>query len=298
MKKYLIILICCIFVINVNAEKINKKTHRILIGGCSLGMIAIVGHDGEIEWQLPFKDEVSDLWLLPNGNILHSYKKGGIREIKPNLEKKQGAEIIWEWKTEPYNGKIGEIHTCQPLPEGRILVGESHNGISFIKEINREGKTLKVIELKGLGGKHSTFRQIRKTAKGTYLITQQKKNGKAMEYDADGKLIKTFPSGRFTASRLDNGNTLIGCGDEHRIIEVDKDNKIVWEVKQKDIEGMSLGFIAAVKRLPNGNTVLTNWGGHGGSKGPAVFEITPDKKIAWKISDKIKNRVSSFYIIE
>ena len=68
---------------------------------------------------------------------------------------------------------------------------------------------------------------------------------------------------------------LEGPGDAHRVIEVDAQNKIVWEVTESEIAGNKLGFAAGVQRLGNGNTVICNWPGHFASDPhePQAFEI-------------------------
>lgn len=279
-----------------NAAEIK---HRALISGCGLGYIGIVNEDSKIEWKLPYSPDVSDGFLLKNGNIIHSSKTEGVREIKPDYAKGEGGEVVWQWIPETLPGKSApEVHSCQMLPGDILLVGETHDGISYLREVDRKTKKIvKSVELTGLGGKHSSFRQVRKTKEGTYLITY---NGGSREYDAKGKLLRDFPGGRYSIIRLPNKNTLIGCGDTHNVIEVAPDNKIVWEIKQNDLEGegVKLGFVGGLQRLPNGNTVITNWGGHGGTKGPAVFEVTPDKKIVWKTPADIKNGVSSVQILD
>jgi hypothetical protein len=267
--------------------------HRLLISGCGLGYVAIIDGSGKVEWTMPEKQEASDTWLLPNGHILMSYKHG-VREIVPGLKSGKGAETVWERPT----ATGGETHACQPLPGNRILIGESYQGVSYILEIDREGKEYVRIELKDFGGKHNSFREIRKTPQGTYLVCQQRGGGKAMEIDAEGKTIRTFPGGRFVATRLPDGNTLIACGDEHRVIEVDPAGKIVWSIGQNDLEGVSLGFASGLQRLPNGNTLITNWGGHGGSAGAAILEVTRDKKVVWRSPDSISNRVSNLYVLD
>lgn len=276
-----------------------EEGHRVLISGCGLECISIVGADKEVEWTMSYSPEVSDAVFLENGNILHSSKYDGVREIKPNYETKQGGKVVWTWKPEPLNGKQGETHSCQLLPSGHILVGESHDNISFIKEIDRKtSKVIKQVELKNRGGAHTTFRQIRKTPQGTYLVTQQREEGRALEFSAEGKLLREFPDGRYVAVRLPNGNILLACGDAHRLIEVDSHNKIVWELKQNDLEGVRLGFIAGIQRLPNGNTLVTNWGGHGGAQGPTLLELTPEKKVVWTYDSAIKNRISSVQVLD
>ena len=59
-----------------------------------------------------------------------------------------------------------------------------------------------------------------------------------------------------------------------------------------------LGFIAGIWRLENGNLLLTNWGGHGGSSGGAVLEVTRDKTLVFSTGDAVKNRASSLFVEE
>ena len=199
------------------AKSAGKVAHRFLKCGCGGQSVAIVGKDGAIEWEYKTGDECSDAWMLPGGNIIYSFKKG-VRELKPD------KSTVWE-----YLAPIGaEVHSCQPLPEGRFLLGESYNdGSSQLYEMDREKKIHQTIKIQGGGNAHNQFRQVRKTPQGTYLVTYQRGGGKACEYDVNGKLLRTFPLGRYVAVRLPNGNTLITGGDEHRIIEVDAADKIV-----------------------------------------------------------------------
>jgi hypothetical protein len=92
---------------------------------------------------------------------------------------------------------------------------------------------------------------------------------------------------------------LIACGDEHRLVEVDPMDRVVWEVKENDIPGNRLGFVAGLQRLANGNTVICNWSGHSGlDSQPLVFELTRDKKLVWQVTDKRLNKISSIEILD
>jgi hypothetical protein len=266
--------------------------HRMLLGGCGLGKVILLNADKTVAWEMEDARESSDVWLLPSGNILHSTKEG-FREIKPDYKVGKGAEVVWS-----VNAPTGsECHACQPIGDDRYLVGYSSKTRSYMAEVDSKGKEYKVIEVEGQVGKHSSFRQVRKTDAGTYLTSQQSGGGKSREYSSDGKLIRTFPSGRFSALRLGNGNTLLGCGDEHRLIEVDKDNQIVWELKQGDLPGIQLGFIAGLWVLDNGHILFANWGGHGGATGGAVIEVNRDKKLISTTGDAVMHRVSSLFIV-
>jgi hypothetical protein len=270
----------------------TQAQHRLLVSGCSYGEVAVYAKDGTCEWRYPEENEADDAWLLPNNDVVMAYKYG-VRIVRPDWKTGVGGNVLRERPTP--NG--GETHSCQPIPGG-FLIGESLDDVSYIVELDAALKETKRIELKGLGGKHQTFRQIRKTPQNTYMITQQHKGGKAMEVDAAGAIIRTFPDGRFVAERLENGHTLIACGDAHRIIEVDPAGKIVWELAQNDLPGISIGFAAGVQRLPNGNTLFCNWGGHGGSEGGSIIEVSPDKQVIWSTSPGKANRIANVKVLK
>lgn len=271
----------------------TQAQHRLLVSGCGYGEVAVYAKDGSREWSIAEKNETDDAWLLPNRDMVMAYKHG-VRIIRPDWKSGAGCTVLKDRPTP--DG--GETHSCQPLPGGGFLIGESFKGVSYLVELDNDLQETKRIELKGFGGKHSTFRQIRKTPQDTYLITQQKKGGIAMEINGEGKIIRRFPDGRFVAERLENGNTLIACGDAHRIIEVDPEDNVVWALEQNDLPGVTIGFAAGVQRLPNGNTVFCNWGGHGGTAGDSIIEVTPDKKVVWSASPGKPNRIANVKVIE
>ena len=290
LMKHLPCLLCAVvFAPIVLFAQTGNVSHRFLKSGCGAGSVAIVAKNGVVEWEYPLATESSDSWLLDDGNILFSFK-AGVREVKPD------KSTVWEFLAPAGS----EIQGCQPLEENLYLVAESRpDGVTVLYEMDRTGKISKSMKITLGGGAHSQIRQIRKTPQGTYLACQQKGGGKAMEFDGEGKMLRKFPGGRFVAERLPSGNTLIGCGDEHRVIEVDPQDKIVWEVNQNDIPGNTLGFAAGVVRLANGNTVICNWSGHGGIKDqPSVFEINPEKKVVWEVKDPKMKLISCIRILD
>ncbi len=263
-------------------------SHRFLNGFSDKGMLAIVNPDGSHAWEYKIAQaEANDAWLLPNGDVVFAFGAGA-REVTP------AKETVWQ-----YMAPAGaEIHSVQPLPGGLFLIGESHSdGTSFLYEMDRTTTISHTVKVTLGGGSHGQFREVRKTPQGTYITSQL--NGKAMEFDANGKLLNTYPCGSFVGIRLPDGNTLISCGDDHRLIEVNPQNAIVWQVGQNDIPGNTLFFVAGLQRLPNGNTVVCNWPGHaGGSTQPQVFEITRDKKVVWQVRDASLGWISNIEILD
>lgn len=235
--------------------------------------IFLIDEKGSIIWQHNARHP-QDVWVLKNGNILYSHVKGAV-------EITRDKKVVWEFKTEGRN----EVHACQPLPDGKVMVAES--GPMRIIEVDRDGKITKEVKLTTkCRNTHGQMRCVRKTPKGTYTVGQYHDNV-MREYDETGKIIMEVSQKQcFSGIRLPNGNTLMATGDDHRIVEFDKDKNIVWEVTEKDLPGNPLRFIAGMQRLPNGNTLVCNWGGHGHvGKQPQVFEVTPEKKVVGEIYD-------------
>jgi hypothetical protein len=147
---------------------------------------------------------------------------------------------------------------------------------------------------------HSDTRNARKTAAGTYLVAHEK-DGVIREYDADGKVIwefdvplfdkpkkgghgpEAFGDQAYSAVRLANGNTLVGTGNGHSVLEVTPEKEIVWKIEQHDLPDITLAWVTQVSRLPNGNTLLVNC--HAGPDNPQIIEVTPEKHVVWTFKD-------------
>ena len=236
--------------------------------------ICMTDKAGKIIWQMKAA-RPQDVWMLPNGNVLFTHVKG-VKEvdIKDN-------SVAWEYKTEGRN----EIHACQPLANGVVMIAES--GPMRIIEVNREMKIVHDVKLNiKKKGTHGQMRKVRKTKAGTYIVGQYS-DAVVREYDGDGKVLRDYKQkNAFGASLLANGNLLLSTGDAHTITEIDKDDKVIWEVTEKELPNNPLRFIAGVQRLPNGNTLVCNWGGHGHvGKQPQIFEVTKDKKVVGELYD-------------
>ncbi len=240
------------------------------------GKVCIVAADGTIEWEYACKAP-QDCWLLPNGNVLFCFATGA-REVT------RDKRVVWEYKA-PTDVPV-EVHACQPLPDGRVLLVEC--GPSRIIEVDRSGKIAKEIKLTTLPSikLHMQFRGTRKLANGHYVVCFTRE-GKVVELDGAGVVVRTIPiaGDPHEVVPLPNGNLLIACGDGHKVIEIDPQDKIVWELNENDLPGHPLRLMAGCQRLPNGNTVFCNYLGHGhlGSQ-PQVFELTRDKRVVWSFA--------------
>lgn len=237
--------------------------------------VSRVSADGTVEWEFSLKHP-QDCWALPNGNYLFAHATGAV-EITP------AKQIVWEYKAPE---KV-EVDACQPLPDGRVMVLEC--GTSRIVEVDREGKIAKEIKLETLPTitTHEQFRGTRKSKDGHYFICFKGEH-KIVELDGDGKVLRNIavPGDPHEVVPLADGHLLVTCGDGHRVLELDAQEKIVWQLDENDLPGNPLRLMAGCQRLPNGNTVFCNYLGHGHvGQQPQFFEITPDKKIVWQFGD-------------
>lgn len=276
--------------------------HTLLISGTDLNYVGIVDTNGTIAWKY---DEVqsaagngqkNDCWLLPNGNVVYSYQ-WGVRIVDVRTSK-----VIWDRPTPKRNNQSGETHSCQPLDGGssRFLVPECFADTAFIVEVDTAKNERRRIALKNQGnGTHGKWRQIRKTAQNTYLVSSYDLHH-SYEYDTLGRLVHDFPAGGYVACRLENGNTLTGTGDDCRFVEYNASGTLVWEVNNTTaaVTGLGIGFGSEAQRLQNGNTIITNWGGHGTGFGAAVVEIKPDRTVVGAIPASFPTSIASVKVID
>jgi len=248
--------------------------HPFICTDNGLGKVLIVSAEGTIDWEYPAPG-CQDVWRLDNGNFLFTHVRGV-------LEVSGDKRVIWEYKSPDGS----EIHNCQPLANGDTMIAEC--GTKRIIEIGRDGVIHKTVPFETTTtNTHLHVRIARKLANGNVLLALVGERC-VRELDPEGKVVRNIPTpgDPFIGLRLPDGNTLIACGDGHKLIEVDANNNIVWQVDENELPGIPLRFVAGVQRLPNGNTVVCNWGGHGHiGEQPLIFEITRDKQVVWKVTD-------------
>ncbi len=138
-----------------------------------------------------------------------------------------------------------------------------------------------------LVGTHGQFRGARKLANGNYVVTYMSES-KVAEVDSSGRVVREqgVPGFPHEIVPFKGGNWLVTCGDGHQVVELDPKGEVVWSVKENDLPGNPLRLMAGIQRLPNGNTILCNWLGHGYiGKNPHLYEVTPDKQLVWSYAD-------------
>lgn len=266
---------------------------RLLVADSDTHRLAIIGADGKLEWEIKV-GAIHDAHLLASGNLL--FQQGWTKVVEMTPDKR----VVWEYDAAKANpGQRVEVHAFQRLENGLTMIAES--GPARIVEVDKDGNIKHEIKLKvDHPNAHSDTRLVRKLASGNYLVAHEH-DGIVREYDSSGKIVwdfaiplfgksrkpghgpEAFGNSVFSASRLPNGNTLIGAGNGHSVLEVTPAKEIVWKIEQNDFPGITLAWVTRVERLANGNTLIGNC--HAGPDNPQMIEVTPDKKVVWTWKD-------------
>ena len=269
-------------------KEVSAKGHRLIVQGNE--KLAIVAAQGDMEWEMPW-GEIHDIHVLNNGHVMVQQGRAKVVEINPKAK-----EIVWFYDSKTSNGNEGkevEVHSFQPLENGRVMIAES--GVGRIIEVDRAGEIKKEISLKvDHPHPHRDTRLVRKLSNGNYLVCHEG-DGAVREYSGgEGEVVweyvvplfgkprkeghgpESFGNQVFGAIRLPNGNTLIATGNGHSVLEVTTEKDIVWKLEQRDLPGITLAWVTTLEVLPNGHYVIGNC--HAGPENPLLIEIDPQKK--------------------
>ena len=266
---------------------------RVLAGDDSTHRLAIVAADGKLEWEIKV-GVIHDAQILPNGNVLLQQGWTKVQEVTPD------QKVVWEYDAAKANApKPVQVHAFQRLDDGLTMIAES--GPARIIEVDKDGKVQHEVKLTVQHpSTHSDTRLVRKLANGNYLVAHES-DGFVREYDPSGKVVwefevplfgktkkgghgpEAFGNSVFSAVRLPNGNTLIGTGNGHSVIEVTPGKEIIWKIEQDDLSGITLAWVTCVERLASGNTIIGNC--HAGPANPQIIEVTKDRKVVWTWKD-------------
>lgn len=256
--------------------------------------VVILNSNGNIEWETPCNFVSHDIALLKNGNLLLHTSDTTIVEMT------RDKQVVWKHESHALPNKPGvQIHAFQRLDNGNTMIAESGN--CRIIEVDPNDKIVKEIPLTvDHPSLHSDTRLVRKLDNGHYLVAHEN-DGTIREYDDAGKVVWSYkvdlnnrpatpghgPEGHgdhcYSAYRLKNGNTLIGGGNNNRVLEVTPDGKIVWSIDQHELPGITLAWVTMLEVLPDNTIVIGNC--HAGPTNPQLIAVNRDKKVLWTVKD-------------
>lgn len=278
------------------AGRAAEPGRRFIAADSSKSRVAVIDESGRTEWEYQI-GPLHDLHVLPGGNVLLQTSWTEILEVNPS-----NGETIWRYdamqRPENKDQRL-EIHAFQRLASGRTMVAESGPGILI--ELEKDLNVVHSVALKvSQPDPHRDTRLVRKLASGNYLVCHEG-DGIVREYDPTGKSVWEFavplfdrkPAGGhgveafgnqcFSAIRLPNGNTLVGTGNGHSILEVTPAGQMIWSLHQNELPGIQLAWVTSLQVLPGGNILINNC--HAGPNNPQLIEVNRQKRVVWSFRD-------------
>ena len=236
-----------------------------------------INESDDIVWE--YDEGARDMSKLENGNYLITLHN---RIVEVTLEK----EIIWS-----YQSKLNdEFMSAQRLRDGKTLVTEL-GVIPRLVEVSESGEISAVIPIQPeTDNVHMQSRMSRKLNNGNYLVPHRLMPF-VKEYDKNGNVINSLRvdtpelggpeagNGTFEAIRLDNGSTVITCASGNRLVILDKEGNVEWQLTSSEVGGQ-LQDVCGLQVLKNGNFLVSCYGNQT-KDGLKMMEITREKEIVW-----------------
>lgn len=273
-----------------------EPVRRFIAADSSKSRIAIISEEGKTEWEHQI-GPLHDLHVLQNGNVLLQVSWTEVQEINP-----ANGKVVWKYDASKRAENVGkrlEIHAMQRLANGSTMIAES--GPGNIIELSQALKMEHSMAMKvSKPDAHRDTRLVRKLASGNYLVCHEG-DGLVCEYETTGRIaweysvplfdrkpaaghgVEAFGNQCFSAIRLPNGNTLVGTGNGHSILEVTPAKQIVWSLHQNDLSGIQLAWVTSLQVLPSGNILINNC--HAGPANPQLIEVNREKEVVWSFRD-------------
>ncbi len=189
------------------------------------------------------------------------------------------GKVLWSHKTAgPMKGHAGH-HDVQLLPNGNILFHDSWTKLTELTLDKKVVWTYDSATMNGNAGKRVDVHAFARRSNGNTIIVESGV-GRIIEVDRNGKLVHQFP--------LKPGGTqstrLMRMTPEGNYLVCSEQPGVVTEYNQKgDIvwDYLIKTRVYGAIRLKNGNTLIASGSGN------SIVEVSPEKKVVWEIKGKV-----------
>ena len=248
----------------------------------------IISHTGKQLWSYP--RPTREGWMLPTGNVLLVLARA--RNFPGSvIEVDRRKRVHFQ-----YRGKQHGISSACKLENGNYLIAESGRRPRLL-EISPNGRVTRTVPLKsGTQDYASQVRMVRPLPKGRYLVAQPADLA-VREYDRSGRVMWQVKTKEppYTAIRLKNGHTLVGCTTGNCVVQFDSAGQVTWKLANADLKQGSLKNAYGVQRLPNGHTVVANHDAKAGAF--QLIEVDAAKRVVWTFADASRSGIVHFQIL-
>lgn len=292
LKKIILLLFIQIIVFSVSAQiETEGRDYAFLFTEHLNNRVAICNENGEIVWEFACEHPQA-AWVLPGGKRVMTSSKNRAMLIRIKDKK-----VLWSYEVDaPF-----EIPYVQFLKNRHLIVGVE--GKNTFYEFNRRGSCVHETKVDIKSEQvHGSFRFVQRTDDDTYLIPVTAEN-QFREVDMEGNVLRSFAykgNQAISALRTVNGNTILGPGDSGELLEVDKEDEIVWKITNEDFKDLKINFVAGIY-LMGEVLFVANYGIHENASRylPQFFAVDMnDKKIVWRAWSKDIGNVAQIQVLD
>ncbi|QDT94611.1 Arylsulfotransferase (ASST) [Gimesia aquarii] len=191
----------------------------------------------------------------------------------------QQGNVIWSQKTAgPSKGHAGH-HDIHLLPNGNILYHDSWTKTTEMTLDKQVVWSYDSATMNGNNGKRVDVHAFARLPNGNTMITESGV-GRIIEVDRDGKIMHQFP--------LKKGGTqstrLVRITPQGNYLVCSEQPGVVTEYNRKGEvvwDYLIKTRVYGAIRLKNGNTLIASGSGN------SVVEVSPDKKVVWEIRGRV-----------
>lgn len=239
----------------------------LLITDTQKNCIAILNENGERIWEHPAASPLQ-AFMLDDGSLLLVQDKS-LQGIT------RDHRVLWEHAV-PEGDRIV---SCQPLSDGEIFLAVA--GANRVLVLNAEGAIARSYPVPSPSEQTLPLSSCAWGADGRYLVAFEGEK-RIRGYDASGKcwldiFCEEVPN---TIRWLKNRHFM--TASDRLLCEYDGEGRRIWEALGPDFADLSAGSFASLHPLESGNILISNRGG-AGDDSDALFELTRDHRVVWKL---------------
>ena len=267
-------------------SKLQEHPYELMICDYVRFKLSRVDKRGNVIWEHRPEGKVWDFVLTDENRLIYPIitDKQEVRCI--DFQK----NLIWSWA---YAKEFREIINITKHQSQLIVSGQEPPQAILM---SLDGKIQKRLPIPAkYKHHHGQLGNVYPAGKSRYLA-QLWGEGTALEVNEKGKEVWRFqvpkagkggyPAGTIQdVLRLENGNTLLACGTQGRLLEVDLSGKIVWEFTGKDHPELNFTNACNLQELNDGSVLVTNFLRGNSGRGAHAFILSKAKKITWTFTD-------------
>ena len=266
--------------------RLDELPYELMICDYVRFKLSRVDTRGKVIWEHSPEGKVWDFVLTDDNKLIYPIitDKQEVRCI--DFQKNR----VWSW---PYAREFREIINITKHQSQLIVSGQKPPQAILM---NLDGTIQKRLPIPAkYKHHHGQLGNVYDVGNKHYLA-QLWGEGTALEVDENGKevwrcQVPKTGTGRYPAGtiqdllRLDNGNTLLACGTQARLLEVNRSGRIIWEFTGSKQPELNFTNACNLQKLKDGSILVTNFLRGNSGRGAHAFILSKEKEITWTFTD-------------